>query len=198
MRMMKIVTVAVMVLSAAAPALSGQAKTITVDSVPASIDGLVVVRDGIAAAPEGGVVVFMLAMIMYGGNPELGLQAFTLALDMHELSNGTVYKGFRPNRDWNDRFAQIDLFPFLGKIYVNGTKTADGYTLPKGPLAFTVTEVRLQKDGSAKVFVATTSGNMPRPLTLAKNDKGLWKVTEASSMFVGPSALPPVKETDEL
>ena len=190
--------VAIAVLLTAAPALFSQAKTVTVDAVPAAMENLLAIRDRIAVTPEGGAVVFLLSMIMYGGDRELGLQAFTLALDMHELSAGTVYKGYQPKRDWIDRFAQIDLFPFLGNIYVNGTKAADGYALPAGSPAFTVTEVRLQKDGTAKVFVATTSGNMPRPLTLAKNDKGIWKVTEASSMFVGPSALPPVKETDDL
>jgi hypothetical protein len=195
---MKTAIVAILLVAAAAQAGFGQAKTVVVDSVPPSMENLLAVRDGIATAPEGGAVVFLLAMIMYGVDRDLGLQAFTLALDMHELSAGTVYKGFRPTRDWDDRFAQIDPFPFLGRIYVNGTKPADGYALPKGSLEFTVTEVRLQKDGSAKVFVATTSGNMPRPLTLVKNDKGLWKVTEASSVFVGPSALPQAKDTDDL
>ncbi len=195
---MKLALIAAAVFSAAAPALTGQAKTVAVESIPASMEALVALRDGMATAPEGGAAVFLLAMIMYGRDRVLGRQAFTLALDMHELSAGTVYKGFQPKRDWEERFAQIDLFPFLGNIYVNATKAADGYALPGGRIGFTVTEVRMQRDGSAKVFVATTSGNLPRPLTLAKNDKGLWKVMEASSVFVGPSALPPVKETDDL
>jgi len=176
----------------------GQAKDVVVEKIPSSMDEFVSLRDRIARTPEGGAAGFVVAMIMYGGDAGLGLQAFTLALDMDELASGTVYKGYRPKRIWDDRWAQIDKFPFLGKIYVKGTKADDAYALPDGPLASTVTEVRLQADGSAKAFVATTSGNMPRPLLLKKNDKGLWKVSDASSVFVGPSALPPVKKIDDL
>jgi hypothetical protein len=175
-----------------------QAKTVSVDEIPSSMEQLLSLRDGIAATPEGGAVIFILAMDMYARNPELGLQAFTLALDMDELAPGDVYKGYRPKRIWDERWWQIDKFPFLARIYVKGTKPDDSYAPPPGPIVFTVTEVRSQPDGTAKVFVATTSGNMPRPMVLKKNDKGLWKVTEASSVFVGPSALPPVKKKDDL
>jgi hypothetical protein len=195
---MKHITLLSLFLAALITPAFSQSKTVTVDALPSSMEELVKLRDNIAKKPEGGAVVFLVAMIMYGGDGDLGLQAFTLALDMDELVNGTVYKGYQPKRLWDDKWEQITKFPFLGKIYVKGTKPEDAYDLPAGPLAFTVTEVRLQADGTAKVFVATTSGNMPRPLGLKKNDKGLWKVTEASSVFVGPSALPPVKKSDDL
>jgi hypothetical protein len=179
-------------------ALAGQAVDVGIEKIPSSMEELVSLRDRVATTPEGGAAVLVVAMIMYGDNPGLGLQAFTLALDMDELASGTVYKGYRPKRSWDDRWAQIDKFPFLGKIYVRGTKADDAYALPDSPLAVTVTEVRAQADGSAKAFVATTSGNMPRPVLLKKNDKGLWKVSDASSVFVGPSALPPAKKSDDL
>lgn len=176
----------------------GQALTVSVAKPPSAMEELVALRDRIATKPEGGAVVFILAMRMYGENPELGLQAFTLALDMDELASGDVYKGFQPKRIWDEKWEQIRKFPFLGNIYVKGTKAEDSYAPPPGPLAFTVTELRSQYDGTVKAFVATTSGNMPRPVTLRKNDKGLWKVIEASSLFVGPSALPPVQRKDDL
>lgn len=176
----------------------GQAITLNVDALPSSMEELVSLRDRIAVKPEGGAVVFILAMKLYGSDPELGLQAFTLALDMDELISGEVYKGYKPKRIWDEKWDQIRKFPFLGGIYVKGSKAETAYALPSGPLSFTITELRGQVDGTVKAYVATTSGNMPRPVLLRKNDKGLWKVIEASSLFVGPSALPPVQKKDEL
>jgi hypothetical protein len=176
----------------------GQAISVTVDKIPATADELVALRDRIAKTPEGGAVVFILAMQMYAEKSDIGLQAFTIALDMDELASGDVYKGYAPKRLWDEKWQQIAKYPFLGRIYAKGTKAEDSYALPFGPVAFSVTEVRSQYDGTAKVFVATTSGNMPRPLYLKKNDKGLWKVIDASSVFVGPSILPPEKKSDDL
>ncbi len=184
-----------------APAFS-QAKDVTFPAVPGSMEELVTLRNKIAVTPEGGAATFLLAMIMYGEDRELGLQAFTLTLDMGDLVNGTVYKGYQPRSTWYEYFRQIDKFPFLGKIYVKGTKTNQGYALNAGSHAFTFTEVRTDRKGMMKVFVATTSGNWPRPMLMIKNDKGLWKVKEASSVFVGPSAMPPLpkeeRKPDEL
>ncbi|MBN2353904.1 MAG: hypothetical protein JXD23_15120 [Spirochaetales bacterium] len=182
----------------AAPGFA-QAKTVTVAAIPASMDEMTSLRDKIATTPEGGAVSFITAMIVYGSNHKLGLQALTLTLDAGQLSAGTVYKGFKPKRAWYEKLSQIDKFPFLGKIYVEGTSAEEGYVLPEAPYTITVTEVRLLPKDTAKAFVASTGGNLPRPVSLARNSKGIWKVTEASSLFVGPSALPPEeKQPDDL
>ncbi len=191
---MKNICITTMLLIIAAFSGFAQAKDVTVPAIPGSMEELVALRDKIATTPEGGAVTFLVAMIMYGEDKELGAQAFTLTLDRDGLSNGTVYKGFQPKRTWYEYFYQIDKFPYLGKIYVKGTKDTEAYALSAGPPAFTVTEVRQDRNGMMKVFVATTSGNMPRPILMAKNDKGLWKVKEASSMFVGPIKLAPEKK----
>jgi hypothetical protein len=176
----------------------GQAITVTVQEVPAAIEDLAALRDDIAKTPAGGAVVFIIAMQMYAEKNEIGLKAFTLALDSEELMSGDIYKGYAPKRIWDEKWWQLDKYPFLGRIYAKGTKAQDSYALPPGPIDFLITEVRAQPDGTAKIYVATSSGNMPRPVGLRKNDKGLWKVTEASSLFVGPSVLPPEKKQDDL
>jgi hypothetical protein len=199
--MKKIIVATLLLAALVAPAFS-QAKSITVKAVPASMEELVKLRDGIAKTPEGGAAVFLLAMIICGENRELGLQAFTLALDMDQLITGQVYKGYRPNTTWDDKWEQLRRYPFLGRIYVKGTIPDDEYALPSGPLTFTITAAEPQADGSVKVFVATTSGDWPRPFYLLKNDKGLWKVKDASSLFAGASKLPPPqrekRKADEL
>jgi hypothetical protein len=199
--MKNIIVVSLFLAALITPSFS-QAKEVSVKAIPASMEELVKWRDTVAKTPEGGAAVFLVAMIMFGADNDLGLQAFTLALDPDEVVAGKVYKGFKPRTTWDLYWEQVRRYPFLGRIYVDKTVAADAYALPSGPLVFTFTETRMQADGTAKVFAATTSGNWPRPFTLAKNDKGFWKVKEASSLFAGPSVLPPrsgpEKKPDEL
>ncbi|MBN2351628.1 MAG: hypothetical protein JXD23_03590 [Spirochaetales bacterium] len=199
--MKNIIVIALLSAALAAPGFA-QAKEVTVKAIPATMEDLVKLRDGVAKTPEGGAAVFLIAMIMYGGDNGLGLQAFTLALDMSELVPGKVYKGYSPRSTWDGYWEQVRRYSYLGRIYAKGTVPGDEYALPAGPVTFTVTEVRPQADGSVKVFAATTSGNWPRPFTVRKNDKGIWKVKEASSLFAGPADLPPPRreqqKSDEL
>jgi hypothetical protein len=53
---------------------------------------------------------------------------------------------------------------------------------------------------SVKLYAYTTSGNMARPISLKKNNRGIWKAYGFSSLFVGVSKTPPKKESvdDEL
>ncbi len=194
--MKNIIVIALLLTALSAPGFA-QAKEVTVKSIPSSMEDLVKLRDAVAKTPEGGAAVFLVAMIMCGENRELGLQAFTLALEMNEVVPGKVYKGYKPRSTWDEYWEQIRKYAFLGRIYVKGTVPDNAYALPSGPVTFSFTEVRPQADGSAKVFVATTSGNWPRPFTLVKNDKGIWKVKEASSLFAGPSNLPPPQPEEQ-
>jgi len=189
--MKNIIVTALLLAALAAPGFAQAKKEVTVREIPATMEDLVKLRDGIAKTPEGGAAVFLAAMIMYGENRGLGLQAFTLALDMHQVVPGKVYRGYRPRSTWDGYWEQLRRSPYLGRIYVKGTVPDNAYALPAGPVTFTFTEVRPQADGSAKVFVAATSGDWPRPFTLRKNDKGIWKVEEASSLFAGATNIPP-------
>jgi hypothetical protein len=168
-----------------------QPKTLRIASIPATMEELVALRDKIAGDPEGGAIVFIIAMLLYAQDHQLGLQAFTLALDRSELTKGDVYKGYQPYRVWEDKFAQIDKYPYLGRVYIQGTRAEDGYKLPGAPYSFVFKEIREGTGGSMTVFVETTGGNLPRPVKLIRNDRGYWKVSEASSLFVGVSKLPP-------
>jgi hypothetical protein len=172
--------------------------TVTVDSIPGNIDQFLALRDEIAATPEGGAAVFIIAMILYNEDKDLGLQAFTIALDREQLSEGNVYKGFKPYSSWYNFFEQLGYAEYLGRVYIDGTDYSDAYTLPDKPYRFVFTGRQETGENRVKVFVQTTSGNMPRPLSLVKNNRGIWKVWEASSLFVGVSKIPPDNNDDDL
>ncbi|MBN1648617.1 MAG: hypothetical protein JW874_11350 [Spirochaetales bacterium] len=176
-----------------------QERSIRIDSLPATIEEFLQLRDSIADTPLGGAMMFVCAMIMYGQNEELGLQAFTIALDKSEVSAGTVYKGYKPAYKWNYYFGQVQKFPFLGYIYIDGTDYRNGYIPQSAPYSISFIEVRELAADQMKLFINTTSGNMARPLIMIQNTSGIWKVKDATSLFVGPSRMPPVeKETDDL
>ena len=42
-----------------------------------------------------------------------------------------------------------------------------------------------QSNGAMRIFIKCNGAASPRPITLKQNDKGIWKVSEFSSLFVG-------------
>lgn len=82
---------------------------------------------------------------------------------------------------------------------MQGTRFEDGYVLPAGDLVVRVKQQRdsLQSADKAKMFVYSTGADTPRPVALTRNDKGLWKGVEWSSLEVGIRASA-TNRTDDL
>ncbi len=160
--------------------------TITLPSVPDNIDSFVEIRDQIAISPEGGAAIFVLAMMMFENDRKLGEQAFTVALDRTNLSESMMgYKGFTPSQNIKFHLDRFEGKNYWGKSYVAGTSFEDGYKLPSTlKVEIGRNTSSEQSNGDIKVFVKCTGADTPRPITLRKNDKGFWKATECSSMFV--------------
>jgi hypothetical protein len=162
--------------------------------IPVSVDEFIMLRDSLAQDPRGGYVMFICAMIVYGKNKELGLQCMTLMLDQSLLKKGgskPAYKGYSPGADAMYLIRQIDKFPWLGAIYIDGCALENSYSLPaKGPYVIRFNQLTLDETDQVRLYAFTSSGNLPRPITLKKNDKGLWKALNISSVVVGPSNLP--------
>lgn len=162
--------------------------TIEIGRVPAAPEDLLALRDRVAATPEGGAAVFVAALLAYGQDPALGLRCLTIAVEARQLVAGDRgYKGkqlaLQATRDFADRLGGK---PWVARSYVVGTAPASGYALPAGPLAV---RLRIQPRDvgpeQTKVFVHSSGADTPRPLTLVRNDRGLWKAKEWSSLQVG-------------
>lgn len=174
---------------------------ITVDQFPGSIDEFVAMRDKIATTPEGGAVVFAIALALYGKDQTTGLAALTVAADKSRLSTGNAYKGFTLlASDYSLLKMQIEKAPYIGNSYVLGTGYENGYELSSGPLRFELSDNAYSGDkasGRYKAFIRSTGADSPRPVTLQVNDKGIWKAFEWSSLIVGIKA-PSKKVSDDL
>lgn len=175
--------------------IASQAKaqiTQSIAKVPTTIEDFVELRNQLASTPEGGATTFVVAMMMYTENEALGLQAFTVVLDQNNLvesGSKPIYMGFSPSPS-----VQQDIRNYYGKhkdhlanSYIVGTSHTNNYKLPVAPykMEFTRNRYTEQTDGSMRIFIKCNGADSPRPITLKKNNRGIWKVTNYSSLFVG-------------
>lgn len=174
---------------------------IAIGPLPATIDDYLAMRDRVARTPEGGAAAFAIALACYARDPAQGLPFVTVAIAMDLLDDDPAgYKGRRPRRailqNLKDRLGGK---AHIARSYVQGTRFEDGYALPPGDLVVRVKQQRdsLQGADRAKLFVYSTGADTPRPVALARNDKGLWKATEWSSLEVGIRA-PATDRSDDL
>jgi hypothetical protein len=163
-------------------------QTFEIPALPTTVDEFVALRNDMATTPFGGAVVYVVALVLYSNDPELGLQCLTVAVDASELTSGDIFKGKAPTkrrlRELKDRIAAR---PYLARSYFKGTTPENRYEIPSGPLSI---QIRHQDrdvftEDSAKVFVHSSGADSPRPITLKKNNRGVWKAGTYGSLDVG-------------
>lgn len=175
---------------------------VKIPSEPSSIDEFVKLRDDIAKTPEGGAAMFVMAMRKYQANPKENIGYLIVSIDRSRLDESQgedSYKGFTiANSDLWLVKTQLTKNNYLANSYFKGTSNQNGYAT-QAP--FVVECKRNQysviNESTIKVFVKCSGADTPRPITLVKNDKGIWKAKEFSSLLVGIKA-PPSNEKDDL
>lgn len=137
-------------------------------------------------------------MQIYTRNEKLGLQCLTISLDNSSLQKGNTYKGYTPAQPAMFLIKQLDNRKYLPDAYAKGAKWENGYAV-NPPFEYEFSRQKnsgLDEEGKVKVFVATP-GVRARPVTMARNNKGVWKAFEFSSVFVGVRA-PQQNKNDDL
>lgn len=180
--------IALVILAAAAAGVvfadGNQIITVSVERFPSTIEDFVELRNELAVTPEGGAAVFVVAMNMHVDDPELGIQAFTIALDRDQLQEASDgYKGFKPGfRYMNLIRSELKQKPYIAPSYFIGTSPSSGYRLPSPPYEIEVhTNPHSDiSENEKKYFVRSTGADSVRPIYLKKNNRGIWKVTNES------------------
>lgn len=181
------------------PALAQGKDSITIKAMPKTNEEFVKLRNAQATTPEGGAAMFLLAMLAWEKDKDLGEPFFTIALDKGQLKKGKGgYKGYAPGNSAMFLIKRIDGKKVFPKAYVKGTTTKAGYAA-KAPFTFKFMRNKHSKqtNGDIKVYVYCSGADTPRPVRLRKNNRGLWKVVEFSSLVVGMKK-PPSKDDDDL
>ncbi len=173
-------------------------KTLTVEKQPQSVEEFLSLREKIGYNPEGGAVMFLLALKTYVENPQLGKQFLVLSVAKNRLVPGDFYKGYALNR--NDMYLadRLEKYPYVPYSYISGTTPENNYQASE-PFTYTIifqdNSGDPQTDKYVKIFIVSSGADTARPVTLEKNNKGLWKVSEFSSLVVG--VRPPVSSAEE-
>jgi uncharacterized protein DUF6935 len=177
------------------------AEEVTV-TVPQSADQFIELRDQLATTPEGGAACFVATLLAFSQSKEVGMQCLTIAIDQQNVGTGSVYKGHAPNSSVMyhvNRISGYNTWPYLGYAYIKGATAANNYRA-EPPL---VVDMYRQKNsgsdssGQVKVFV-NVDGFRARPITLKRNDKGIWKASEFSSLLLNVNPPASTKPTDDL
>lgn len=173
--------------------------SIEVPGLPSTVEELVALRDRLATTPEGGAAIMVLALLAYAQDPALGTKFLTVAIEAKQLADGPDgYKGKQPSRmalqNMRDRVGRA---PRIARSYVQGTSPANDYALPAPPWRIAGREQPGDMGpDKGKTFVRSSGADSPRPIHLAKNDKGLWKANNWSSLEVGIRA--PAAPADDI
>ncbi|WP_338813868.1 hypothetical protein V9L05_21460 [Bernardetia sp. Wsw4-3y2] len=182
----------------------GKDRTVTIDKLPTTVEEFLEMRNKISKTPEGGATTMIVALMIYSQNEELGLACLTIAADKKRLSKTTKnegYKGYIVSRnDLGLIKTQIKRSPYVPFSYVKGTTVDNGYKLPTGKLVFDYSTNKYsgdEKEGEIKLFIPSSGADSARPVRVHKNDAGIWKATEWSSLIVGIRA-PKVDDDDDL
>ena len=157
----------------------------TVESMPTTEAGFVAMRDRMATDPHGAAVCFAVALILYADNKELGTVALCRMIDRQWLDNSGEVPTLRGmDRDKLERY--VAKAPNAVHSLVRSATPDNGYEMGSAPYTIRIREQQGDvKADSAKIFVFSTGADTPRPLTMKKNDAGLWKIAEWSSLIVG-------------
>ncbi len=163
-------------------------KKITINSMPSSIEEFVQLRDQLAQTPEGGATVFLLALKIFVENEQFGKQCLVVAADRNRLQEGDDYKGFSLFRsDMSLLNSQLSKNNKIPNSYIDGASPENNYSVSL-PFVYTFSRQKYSGDeseGVIKIFVKCYGADIDRPIQLRRNNRGLWKVTNWSSVIVG-------------
>jgi hypothetical protein len=164
----------------------------TLDSMPSNISEFEALRDKLATTPEGGVLVLIAALKMYNENPGEGIKAMIVAVDQGLLSKSDGkdnYKGYALGSATVSLVkSQLGNYPYVINSYLPGATPGNNYVPGPLPYKFELTANQYSGDaakGQIKLFIKSSGADSPRPVTLKKNSKGIWKAYEFSSIVVG-------------
>jgi hypothetical protein len=166
--------------------------TVTAETWPKNVEEFDTFRTQHSVTPEGAVVSLLAALDIYSKNPEVGKHCLVLVLDSKHLfqSHGVAsYKGFDISKNTMSLVQrQIEQNPHLTASYLPGSNYKSGYVPLQPPYLFNLTANKYsgnKTDGKIKLYIPSSGADSPRPVTVSKNSKDVWKVSEFSSILVG-------------
>jgi len=138
-----------------------------------------------AGTPEGAAAVFVAALITYEVDEDLARDCMRRIVDDGYLSNGDLSHDFNYLID-----VGIERWPEIARSYVQGAEPSNGYALPEAPWQIVFTrDARYDLGGEQyRVKIVTSGQPSSRPITVRRDTDDLFRINEASTLFVGVAA----------
>lgn len=163
---------------------------VEIESLPRSMEAFADLQQRLARSPEGGAAMMVLALLLYAEDEELGGGCLAAAADRGRLQEGSGgYAGWRlGKRDLSLIRSQVGGRPHILRSYFAGATPENGYRLPAPPFRLECSANPYSGEmaaGRYKAFVASSGAASPRPVTVQRDEQGLWKAHEWSSLLLG-------------
>ncbi|MGY5876561.1 MAG: hypothetical protein RTU30_12505 [Candidatus Thorarchaeota archaeon] len=139
-----------------------------------------------AGDPYDSIMYYLIAALNIEKDDDLADAMMTVVVSKKDsLEDGSSPSGLKLNtRGARYYIGQFAKNPNIAKSYVGGTNEND-YRIDKGKLTLAVTRDQDTGEGKKKIFIDCGGADSPRPVSLAKNKHGQWKLIEYSSLCVG-------------
>ncbi len=163
-------------------------RNIKIEKLPTSVEEFIEIRNNLANTPQGGAAVFIIALKLQSENPSLGEQCTVIATDRSKLAPGNIYKDFQVNNfDMRRIKEQLKRYPYIANSYFVGATPENGYSFktPTEIICSSNPHSGNENEGYFKIFVKSSGADSPRPISLEKNNRGIWKAKEWSSIIMG-------------
>lgn len=182
-----------------------------VNRIPTNIEEFRALRDELCVTPQGALVTFAVAGLIYDDNKDFGEQCMVVSVDASLLAETfrAMRAAQRPNQavdGWQLGGSILQMIKsagfqraagYTGKSYVVGSDRAKAYQLPAMPYQYIVRKHRNQPAEATnwKGFLNCEGASGPKPFEAKQNASGAWRLLGTSSWFAGTAPPPEAAPT---
>jgi hypothetical protein len=186
--------------------------------LPKSIDEFLALRKNLMESTDdrtkayGGATLLIYALVTRTINMDLGDKFLVIALARHRLTKWTKdpwsrskvnYKGYTWKRAESETVNTFTKNPYRARAYLKGAKPSDRYKIDLTQPLSVVYRKQNRKvpnpaSGKYKLFVCTMGTPYCRPVSLERNNRGIWKVSQFSTIALPINTAPKKKFDDDI
>ncbi|MEM6764204.1 MAG: hypothetical protein AAF824_04190 [Bacteroidota bacterium] len=200
--MKRIIPLFLVVLCLSFQTIAQHERVVTIKNIPETNEEFQILRSQLAKTPEGSAALFILALHLFQEDDVQGNEALISMLDK-DLLVGNMgkysYKGYGMQvKEFLKVQKQLKRYPYIPASYFPGAYSENRYAPPSVP--FDLIFVKNLYSGSeyagkVKYFIKSNGAKKIRPISLRRNSKGRWLVTEYGPILA--RVIPPVKPVKE-
>jgi hypothetical protein len=178
--------------------------TVTVSTMPNTVQEFEQLRDQMATTAEGGAAMTLIALKMFAQNTTTGIQCLVMQAHRDLLQPGTgpySYKGFELKPTIRTKIQDaINRQRYLPNSYFPGATANNAYRPNAAPWTFNFTSSLYNgqpMEGAMTMQVRCFGASTARTMHLGKNDSGIWKFSNIEGLL-GAVTAPPANAGDDL